>query len=236
MLRYLMLVSLVFIAATPRSETAQESSVPEDKASFSGATILALHNGLNRIDLLGDGKQGIVFVARRENFNPHGHSSITFYIRASASSAFFSMPVAWHIVPFFGQTEEDYTELLQTVQGADCTLADLRLIRTHRSGPARVMGARSRSNSTFTALRKTKKESRVGPFITSSWNTLSDQSLRTVTSTKLSQQNSALVTLDTNLPMQPNHSMQPTPGRRTTTFLMTQSSHSAATQALASGG
>jgi predicted SnoaL-like aldol condensation-catalyzing enzyme len=51
------------------------------------------------------------------------------------------MPVAWHIVPFFGQTEEDYTELLQTVQGADCTLADLRLIRTHRSGPASVIFA-----------------------------------------------------------------------------------------------
>ena len=67
----------------------------------SSATVLSLHNGLNRIDLLGTGQTGEIIVSRRGNGNAHGYSIVMFQVLARAASD-GSNRRAWQVIPFFG--------------------------------------------------------------------------------------------------------------------------------------
>jgi hypothetical protein len=86
----------------------------------SSATVLPLHNGLNRVDLLGAGQPGEIIVSRRGNGNAHGFGIVLFQVLASTSSD-DSNKRAWQVIPFFGGPYDSETgeELFRTSEGAD---------------------------------------------------------------------------------------------------------------------
>jgi len=106
----------------------------------SSATVLSLHNGLNRIDLLGTGQTGEIIVSRRGNGNAHGYSIVMFQVLARAASD-GSNRRAWQVIPFFGgpHDSESGEELFRTSEGADCTLRDLRVVRSSHGHPVEVV-------------------------------------------------------------------------------------------------
>jgi len=117
-------------------------SVVRAQGAVSGdrAVVLRLYNGLNAIDLLGDGHRGQAVVNRRENFNAHGYSIVMFQLLAFTDPADTTSAVAWQVVPFFGPDHPaDGAELFRTVEGADCVLGDLRVFRRGRGRPVEVV-------------------------------------------------------------------------------------------------
>jgi hypothetical protein len=110
---------------------------------------VALRNGPNTIDLLGDGTPAQAFVAWRGNFNAHGHSTVAVYVRAP--SDLDDKRPDWQIVPRFGgpdARESGGDELLGTTEGADCTLRDLRIVE-HRGAPAELVVARRELGTSY---------------------------------------------------------------------------------------
>jgi hypothetical protein len=110
---------------------------------------VALHNGSNAVDLLGNGTPSEVFVAWRGNFNAHGHSTVAVYVR-TPSDLSDSRP-DWQIVPRFGGpgvVESGGDELLATTEGADCTLRDLRIVE-HPGAPAELIVARRELGNSY---------------------------------------------------------------------------------------
>jgi len=128
----------------PHSSIAQGTPVPKSGAPFAKSTVLVLHNGTNALDLVGDGKQAMVFAARRENFNAHGYSSVAFYVHAAAADG---PGLEWHLVPFFGGPTD--IDVFRTAEGADCTLADLRVFRARAGGPVSVILAEREPGESF---------------------------------------------------------------------------------------
>lgn len=106
-------------------------------------TILPLHNGRNRIDLLGTGEPGEIIVSRRDNGNAHGHSTVLFQVLTSTPSDDASSDRLWRVIPFFGGPNDSAIgeELYRTFEGADCTLGDLRVIRRGTGRPVEVVTA-----------------------------------------------------------------------------------------------
>jgi hypothetical protein len=102
--------------------------------------VIPLHNGANAIDLLGNGSRGQVMVARRANYNAHGHSDVAFSIYAKSD---LGERAIWQVVPFFGSEHDSklVRDLFGTTEGADCTLADLRVVK-HEGAPVEVVIAR----------------------------------------------------------------------------------------------
>jgi hypothetical protein len=104
--------------------------------------VLRLYNGLNAIDLLGDGHRGQVVVSRRESFDAHGFSTALFQLRAFADPTDTTSAVEWHVVPFFGPDHPaEGSELYRTTEGAECVLGDLRVFRRGRGRPVEVVMA-----------------------------------------------------------------------------------------------
>jgi len=113
--------------------------------------VLQLYNGLNAIDLLGDGHRGQVVVNRRENFDAHGYSTALFQLRAFANPADSTSAVEWHVVPFFGPDHPaEGSELFRTTEGADCVLGDLRVFRRGRGRPVEVVMAHRAFGASYT--------------------------------------------------------------------------------------
>jgi hypothetical protein len=109
-------------------------------ASGDRVVVLRLYNGLNAIDLLGDGHRGQVVVNRRENFNAHGYSTAMFQLHAFTRPADTTSAVAWQVVPFFGPDHPvDGSELFRTTEGADCVLSDLRVFRRGRGRSVEIV-------------------------------------------------------------------------------------------------
>jgi hypothetical protein len=113
--------------------------------------VLRLYNGLNAIDLLGDGHRGQVVVNRRENFNAHGFSSALFQLRAFADPSDSTSTVEWQAIPFFGPDHPaDGADLFRTVDGADCRLSDLRVFRRGRGRSVEVVMAHRTFGASYT--------------------------------------------------------------------------------------
>lgn len=104
-------------------------------------SILPLHNGVNQIDLLGNGLLGEVVVSRRDNGNAHGFSIVLFQVLAPTRYDTSASERVWQVIPFFGgpHDSEAGEELFQTAEGADCTLGDLRVIRRGKEQPVEVV-------------------------------------------------------------------------------------------------
>jgi len=103
---------------------------------------VALNNGPNRVDLLGDGTKSEVFVSWRGNFNAHGFHTAEFYVFARSD-----VPDAgdvWQIVPFMGgpHDADSGRELYATYQGADCALADIRLLHREHAAAQVILATR----------------------------------------------------------------------------------------------
>lgn len=139
-------IAFALLASTllPAEMRAQGSTVPRDSAAFAGAAVIRLRNGPNPVDIAGDGSQGTVFVARRENFNAHGYSTIAFYVHANGDG----LPAEWHTIPFVGGR---YDEHLATHEGADCILTDVRIVRARRGEPVTVIVGRRDEGDSFAA-------------------------------------------------------------------------------------
>jgi hypothetical protein len=126
-------LALVAFVTMGHGAQAQEATPGERVA------VLRLYNGLNAIDLLGDGHRGQVIVSRRENFDAHGYSTALFQLRALANPSDTTSAVQWHLVPFFGPDHPaDGSELFRTTEGADCVLSDLRVFRRGRGRPVEI--------------------------------------------------------------------------------------------------
>jgi hypothetical protein len=112
--------------------------------------VLVLKNGANPVDLLGDGTKGQAFVAWRGNYNAHGFSTVAFYVLANSDRG-DTKPV-WQVVPFFGgrNDRDPVPELYHTVEGADCILSDLRVLR-HDHSPVEIVVARREFGESFAA-------------------------------------------------------------------------------------
>jgi len=99
-----------------------------------------LYNGLNAIDLLGDGHRGQVIVSRRENFSAQGFSTALFQLSAFTRPADTTSAVAWQVVPFFGPDHPaEGAELFRTMEGSACVLGDMRVFRRARGRPVEVV-------------------------------------------------------------------------------------------------
>jgi hypothetical protein len=90
--------------------------------------VVPLKNGPNQLDLDGDGRMDLVFVAWRDNANAHGFNYITFYRSGPGTPA-------WNLVPFFSKDDTSTFTSFETYQGADCVFRDLRILRP-RNKPA----------------------------------------------------------------------------------------------------
>jgi hypothetical protein len=114
-------------------------------------TIIPIHDGRNAIDILGGGQPGIVEVADRENFNAHGHHVAMFEVDARQYPNDPNSRVVWQVVPFFGSGRDSVSgdEVFRTVEGADCTLRDLRIVRRSPGEPITVVAAERELGRSF---------------------------------------------------------------------------------------
>lgn len=94
---------------------------------FSTMDVIQLVNGPNQIDLNGDGKKDLIFIAWRENYNAHSYSLFTFYIHFPDENR---PEKQWLLVPFFDEKGAPKKESLSTEEGADCFLQDIRVLRS----------------------------------------------------------------------------------------------------------
>jgi hypothetical protein len=112
--------------------------------------VLRLYNGLNAIDLLGNGHRGQVIVNRRENFDVHGYSTALFQVLALADPSDTTSTVEWQVIPFFGPDHPaDGAELFRTLEGADCRLSDIRVFRRGRGRPVEIVIAHRAFGASF---------------------------------------------------------------------------------------
>jgi hypothetical protein len=93
--------------------------------------VVHLVNGPNPVNLLGNGDSDVVWRAWRDNNNAHGADYFTFYAADTARED----AGWWQLVPIFPTTKPTpELDIYRTDNGADCVLADLRLLRS-RSSP-----------------------------------------------------------------------------------------------------
>ncbi|MEP6621903.1 MAG: hypothetical protein ABJE47_21450 [bacterium] len=134
MLRQLLMAPLVLLAYSGYPAALRTTN----SGGRPPAAVISLRNGKNDVDLLGNRTKGEVFVARRSNYNAHGHSSVAFYVFGKSDLG--DSKGEWQVVPFFAgpRDGESSRELIGTSEGADCILSDIRLLR-HEHAPVEVV-------------------------------------------------------------------------------------------------
>ena len=120
---------VAFAALCPLARSAQTTARPSSARNFSHMQVIDIANGPNAIDIDGDGRNDLVFSAHRSNFNAHDFEHITFYMQDHYDSNEAPEKSLWEVVPFFTQDGPEYVAF-DTVEGADCRLRDLVLLRS----------------------------------------------------------------------------------------------------------
>lgn len=87
-------------------------------------TVVKLSYGTNRVDFNNDGKEDLVVLARRENFNAHGFDVVSFYSEQPKDG---NKPKILGIISIFDKDKEK--SILEVSGGADCLLYDFRLLK-----------------------------------------------------------------------------------------------------------
>ncbi len=129
----LLVIGLLALGLAPRSGRCQSNPLPDSSA------IIRLHAGRNAVDILGTGTVGTIDVADLENYNGHGHHIAVFQVDAPRYADDRASAAEWQVVPFFEANAAGSEEIFRTVEGADCILRDLRIIRGARTRPVTVV-------------------------------------------------------------------------------------------------
>lgn len=120
--RWLLFITLVILITAASGI----SAVPDQTKTFKGFEVIGLRNGLNEIDINGDGLKDLIFIAWRENYTAHGSDIFNFYLQFKSE---IRPTEKWYHVPFFNDSGMPNRDYLGTEMGADCILSDLRVIR-----------------------------------------------------------------------------------------------------------
>lgn len=92
-------------------------------APLDSYSVVTLHNGINKVDFTNDGKDDLVVIAHRENFNAHDFDVVSFYADEPGPDKSKTLGM----VSFFTNDKEGFT--VTTSGGADCVLKDFRLLK-----------------------------------------------------------------------------------------------------------
>lgn len=90
--------------------------------------VVEVKNGVNYIDINGDGIKDIVISGHRHNITAHSFQVYSMYINDPIQVE--NKIYKWQIVAINEKGKEDYT--LYTIEGADCVLKDIRFIKLNR--------------------------------------------------------------------------------------------------------
>jgi hypothetical protein len=95
---------------------------------FDPKHIVRLNNGLNWIDLDGDGTRDLVLKAHYRNHNAHSFDTFTFIRAPGGGKTEYRADTEWETVPIEDSDGALAALHVSTSQGADCRLRDIRLI------------------------------------------------------------------------------------------------------------
>lgn len=123
-------------AATPQAPEPAAPASPRPEGS-----LVVLTNGITRLNVLSNKAPMMVFVARRPWNTAHDDSIANFYIKGM-----YGDEPSWLMVPFTLRGSANYS--FETKEGADCTLTDMRLLRT-KSGQLQVIVAAREFGETY---------------------------------------------------------------------------------------
>ena len=129
----LVVIGLLALGLAPQATRCQSHATTDKSA------VIQLHGGRNAVDILGTGRSGTIDVADRENYNAHGHHIAVFQVRAPRYANDPRSADEWQVVPFFDSDTAAAEEIFHTVEGADCTLRDLRVLRGTPRRPVTVV-------------------------------------------------------------------------------------------------
>jgi hypothetical protein len=129
----LLVIGLLALGLAPQVTRCQSHATTDKSA------VIPLHAGPNAVDLLGTGRSGTIDVADRENYNAHGHHLALFQVRAPRYANDPTSAEEWQVVPFFASDTSAAEEIFHTVEGADCILRDLRVLRGTPRRPVTVV-------------------------------------------------------------------------------------------------
>jgi len=96
--------------------------------------VVKLAEGPNSVDLLGQGRPGLVTKGFFNNYNAHSFDYITFYVSYADSE---SGRPRWDLIPLITDSRRDLG--FSTHQGADCVLRDLRILKQLAPPPTAVV-------------------------------------------------------------------------------------------------
>ena len=128
-----LVIGLLAVGLAPQATRCQSNATTDKSA------VIPLHAGKNAVDLLGTGRPGAIDVADRENYNAHGHHLALFQVRAPRYVGDPMSADEWQVVPFFASDTAAAEEIFHTVEGADCILRDLRILRGTAGRPVTVV-------------------------------------------------------------------------------------------------
>lgn len=128
----LLVIGLLAVALAPQATRCQSH------VESGSSAVIPLHAGQNAVDLLGTGRPGAIDVTDRENYNAHGHHLALFQVRAPRYADDPKSADEWQLVPFFA-SDTAAEEIFHTIEGADCILRDLRILRGTPGRPVTVV-------------------------------------------------------------------------------------------------
>ena len=136
------LVTTANLAKTVSPKRINAKSMPD----FSDMALVDLKNGINAIDLDGDGLKDMVVSGYRSNGNAHDYVFTTFYSNETSSDG-----SEWGLVTFFDIRDMPKADYFRDFEGADCTLEDIALLQSKalHPQPVIVVIAKREFGSTF---------------------------------------------------------------------------------------
>jgi hypothetical protein len=113
-------------------------------ARLESYTVVKLNYGTNRVDFNNDGKEDLVVLARRENFNVHGFDVVSFYSEQPQNG---NKSKILGIISIFDKYKEKLT--LNVSGGADCLLNDFRLLKPKRGNQTLLIFATRKISESY---------------------------------------------------------------------------------------